>query len=152
MCLSLEIPVRYGKVLNVKILVKNNSSSKCDDNSGGGGNSGLSSGQLNGVTATVAFIDLKSAAKAHNSENKIEERTLKTDYYEPPASSTALSAIYIHEREDAHVLVQKPGVQTNVYGSSNVNSRPAGRHTPNNRYLSLNLLITFSADNISQKK
>ena len=123
---------RYGKVQSVKILAKNNSSSKCDDNSAG--NSGLTGGALNGVSATVAFIDLKSAAKAHNSENKIEERTLKTDYYEPPASSTALSAIYIHEREDAHVLVQKPGVQTNVYGNSSANSRPAGRHTPNNRY------------------
>ncbi|KAH7642214.1 hypothetical protein HUG17_5259 [Dermatophagoides farinae] len=37
----------------------------------------------NSVSATVAFIDIKSAAKAHSSENKIEERTLKTDYYEP---------------------------------------------------------------------
>ncbi|KAH9409555.1 hypothetical protein TYRP_010565 [Tyrophagus putrescentiae] len=36
----------------------------------------------NGVSATVSFIDIKSAAKAHSCENKIEERTLKTDYYE----------------------------------------------------------------------
>lgn len=121
-----NFPDRYGKVQSVKILAKANSS-KSDDN---GGNTGLA---VNGVSATVAFIDLKSAAKAHSSENKIEERTLKTDYYEPPASSTALSAIYIHEREDAHPLVQKPGVQTNVYSNSSANSRPAGRHTPNTR-------------------
>lgn len=56
-----------------------------------------------GACATVAFIDIKSAAKAHNADNKIEDRTLKTDYYEPPASSTASSAIYIHERDDALV-------------------------------------------------
>lgn len=76
---------RYGKVQSVKILPK-----KDDDN-------GTS------VSATVAFIDIKSAAKAHNAENKIEERILKTDYYEPPASSTASSAIFIHERDDSLV-------------------------------------------------
>lgn len=78
---------RYGKVQSVKILPKK------EDDSGG-------------ACATVAFIDIKSAAKAHNADNKIEDRTLKTDYYEPPASSTASSAIYIHERDDA--LVRNP--------------------------------------------
>ncbi|XP_054716881.1 msx2-interacting protein-like [Uloborus diversus] len=75
---------RYGKVQSVKILPKK------EDESGGS-------------CATVAFIDIKSAAKAHNADNKIDDRTLKTDYYEPPASSTASSAIYIHERDDALV-------------------------------------------------
>ena len=55
----------------------------------------------NDYSATIAFNDIKSAAKAHNAENKIEERILKTNYYEPPANSTS-SAIYIHEsRGDA---------------------------------------------------
>lgn len=50
----------------------------------------------NDYSATIAFNDIKSAAKAHNAENKIEERVLKTNYYEPPANSTS-STIYIHE-------------------------------------------------------
>ncbi|GFW41149.1 hypothetical protein TNCV_841892 [Trichonephila clavipes] len=73
---------RYGKVQSVKILPKKEEES--------------------GACATVAFIDIKSAAKAHNADNKIDDRTLKTDYYEPPASSTASSAIYIHERDHGH--------------------------------------------------
>ena len=53
-------------------------------------------------TATVAFIDIRSAAKAfHSPDNQFEERILKTEFYEPPASSTASSAIFIHDtRED----------------------------------------------------
>ncbi|XP_076358509.1 LOW QUALITY PROTEIN: uncharacterized protein LOC143251056 [Tachypleus tridentatus] len=75
---------RYGKVQSVKILAK-----KDEDTST--------------VAATVAFIDIRSAAKAHNADNKIDERTLKTDYYEPPVSSAASSAtcIYIHEKDNA---------------------------------------------------
>ncbi|GIY27457.1 hypothetical protein CDAR_240701 [Caerostris darwini] len=72
---------RYGKVQSVKILPKKEEES--------------------GSCATVAFIDIKSAAKAHNADNKIDDRTLKTDYYEPQA--TASSAIFIHERDDALV-------------------------------------------------
>ncbi|XP_076315949.1 uncharacterized protein LOC143228608 [Tachypleus tridentatus] len=75
---------RYGKVQSVKILPKN------DENA-------------STVAATVAFIDIRSASKAHNADNKIDERTLKTDYYEPPVSSATSSAtcIYIHEKDDA---------------------------------------------------
>ena len=36
-----------------------------------------------GPAATVAFIDIKSAAKAHNAENRVEERPLLTEYYDP---------------------------------------------------------------------
>ncbi|GBM64141.1 Msx2-interacting protein [Araneus ventricosus] len=74
---------RYGKVQSVKILPQKEEES--------------------GFCATVAFIDIKSASKAHNADNKIDDRTLKTDYYQPPASSTSSSAIYIHERDDALV-------------------------------------------------
>ncbi|XP_055949424.1 protein split ends-like isoform X2 [Argiope bruennichi] len=74
---------KYGKVQSVKILPQKEEES--------------------GFCATVAFIDIKSASKAHNADNKIDDRTLKTDYYQPPASSTSSSAIYIHERDDALV-------------------------------------------------
>ena len=36
-----------------------------------------------GEAATVAFMDIKSANKAHSIEHKIEDRLLKTDYYDP---------------------------------------------------------------------
>lgn len=35
------------------------------------------------VCATVAFIDIKSASKAHTAENKFDDRVLTTEYYEP---------------------------------------------------------------------
>ncbi|KOB52259.1 Uncharacterized protein OBRU01_26197, partial [Operophtera brumata] len=38
-----------------------------------------------GICATVAFMDIKSASKAHNTEHILDERTLTTEYYEPAA-------------------------------------------------------------------
>ena len=57
---------RFGRVQSVKILGHNK-----DDGDGGG------------EAATVAFMDIKSANKAHSVEHKIEDRLLKTDYYDP---------------------------------------------------------------------
>ncbi|XP_074603630.1 uncharacterized protein LOC141857105 [Brevipalpus obovatus] len=54
---------RFGKVQNVKILSRK---SDC-------------------VSAIVSFIDIISASKAYNSDNKLSDRNLRTDYYEPPA-------------------------------------------------------------------
>lgn len=52
-------------------------------NGGGGGGSGCSSGSTGGASATVAFMDIKSAAKAHATEHTLDERALTTQYYEP---------------------------------------------------------------------
>lgn len=49
--------------------------------SGSGSGSGGSSSQ--GASATVAFMDIKSAAKAHATEHTLDERALTTQYYEP---------------------------------------------------------------------
>lgn len=35
------------------------------------------------VCATVAFMDIKSASKAHTAEHKFDDRVLTTEYYEP---------------------------------------------------------------------
>lgn len=35
------------------------------------------------MCATVAFMDIKSASKAHTSEHKFDDRVLTTEYYEP---------------------------------------------------------------------
>ncbi len=42
-----------------------------------------SSSVSTGYCAAVAFMDIKSAAKAHASENSLDDRCLVTDYYEP---------------------------------------------------------------------
>lgn len=49
--------------------------------SGGGGGGGGSSSS--GVCATVAFMDIKSAAKAHAIEHTLDDRVLTAQYYEP---------------------------------------------------------------------
>ena len=57
------INFRFGRVQSVKILSHNKDEE--------------------GEAATVAFMDIKSANKAHSIEHKIEDRLLKTDYYDP---------------------------------------------------------------------
>lgn len=52
------------------------------DVGGGSGSGGITNG---GVCAAVAFMDIKSASKAHNCEHKLDERSLTTEYYEPAA-------------------------------------------------------------------
>ncbi|CAG9564677.1 unnamed protein product [Danaus chrysippus] len=75
---------RYGRVQNVKLLGRMENASA---NTNAVANSG--------VCATVAFMDIKSASKAHNVEHVLDERTLTTEYYEPaaiPSSAGAPSA------------------------------------------------------------
>lgn len=36
-----------------------------------------------GICATIAFMDIKSASKAHLAEHKLDDRILTTEYYEP---------------------------------------------------------------------
>lgn len=65
---------RYGRVQSVKLLPRTATSGKDGEE---GSNSGT------GYCAAVAFMDIKSAAKAHASENSLDDRCLVTDYYEP---------------------------------------------------------------------
>ncbi|XP_073961566.1 spen family transcriptional repressor split ends isoform X2 [Choristoneura fumiferana] len=71
---------RYGRVQNVKLLGRTENASAL---AGGSAISGC------GICATVAFMDIKSASKAHNAEHVLEDRTLTTEYYEPAAIPTA---------------------------------------------------------------
>lgn len=52
-------------------------------NAGGGGGGSGSSSTSGGASATVAFMDIKSASKAHAIEHTLDERILTTQYYEP---------------------------------------------------------------------
>lgn len=42
-----------------------------------------------GICATVSFMDIKSASKAHNNEHKLDEHSLTTEYHEPAAIPSA---------------------------------------------------------------
>ncbi|KAJ8712357.1 hypothetical protein PYW07_005199 [Mythimna separata] len=72
---------RYGRVQNVKLLGR-------ADNIA----TGVNAGGASGVCATVAFMDIKSASKAHNAEHVLDERTFTTEYYEPAAIPSAAGA------------------------------------------------------------
>jgi hypothetical protein len=51
---------------------------------------GHEEGQEGSVCAAVAFVDIRSAAKAFAvTDHRLEERTLRTDYYEPGLGSRA---------------------------------------------------------------
>lgn len=74
---------RYGRVQNVKLLGRTESPGAATGASASATPS--AGGSPGGVCATVAFMDIKSASKAHNVEHVLDERTLTTEYYEPAA-------------------------------------------------------------------
>ncbi|XP_044596917.1 protein split ends isoform X1 [Cotesia glomerata] len=88
---------RYGRVQSVKLLprgeecpVDGASGGSLGEGSEGGSGTGSGSGSAGGgstssggASATVAFMDIKSAAKAHAIEHTLDERALTTQYYEP---------------------------------------------------------------------
>lgn len=65
-----------------------------------------------GICATVAFVDICSAAKAHKADNRLEDRCLKTTYHE--ASLSALSSpqytppIHLHREPPSHQYTPTP--------------------------------------------
>ncbi|RZF37011.1 hypothetical protein LSTR_LSTR004699 [Laodelphax striatellus] len=81
---------RYGRVQSVKLLPR----VKDDEGSG--------------VCATVSFMDIKSASKAHNNEQKLEDRALSTEYHEPAAipggsaSASSLPPLYTSTPRFSH--------------------------------------------------
>lgn len=79
------VVLRYGRVQNVKLLAKGLAG-------GATGAMGGESGTGSGLCAAVAFMDIKSAAKAHMAEHTLDERPLTTVYYEPAAIPSSASA------------------------------------------------------------
>ncbi|XP_039756430.1 protein split ends isoform X2 [Pararge aegeria] len=96
---------RYGRVQNVKLLGRMESASASSNASAN-----------SGVCATVAFMDIKSASKAHNVEHVLDERTLTTEYYEPAA---------IPSTAGAPSAGSSPAGSGYSGSSSSVNSAPA---------------------------
>ena len=133
---------RFGRVQSVKILVK-----KGDDIGDGSG------------AATVAFMDIKSANIALNTEHKFEDRVLRTNYYDPsafdggqatPSSASAASAslnssrLHSEESSTAAVGVTAGGrhLSEDHYDTPPIRSSHGGypgrdfgyRTTPGSRY------------------
>lgn len=100
----------YGRVQNVKLLGRTESTS-----------APTTTGAVSGVCATVAFMDIKSASKAHNAEHVLDERTLTTEYYEPAAIPSAAGA---------PSAGSSPAGSGYSGSSSSVNSAPAPAPAP----------------------
>ncbi|XP_059158744.1 uncharacterized protein LOC131942822 isoform X2 [Physella acuta] len=87
---------RYGRIQSVKLQAAKDNES--------------------GSTATVAFNDIKSAAKAHNAKNILGELTLRTDYWEASTSTP--------------VIATPPATSTNANRSANYTSATAASTRP----------------------
>jgi len=81
---------RFGRVQSVKILNRHSSqhngngkfSSASSDGSSDGGSTSNGGASL-GDAASVSFMDITSACKAHGVEHRVEDRLLRTDFYDP---------------------------------------------------------------------
>ena len=82
---------RYGRVQSVKLLASsggssNGKSGKFNNGTSDGGSSSSSSSssvESGAESATVAFMDITSACKAHAAEHTMDDRVLRTDFYDP---------------------------------------------------------------------
>lgn len=86
---------RHGKIQSVKIHAQKDSE--------------------NATNATVAFTDIKSAAKAHNAENRIETNLLCTEYSEGSATGKVVTR-----------TTQGPGVFPHPRGPNTYTNRNKG--------------------------
>lgn len=118
--------IRYGRVQSVKLLPRGSK----DVTGGGIAGAGVGSAASEGTVAcTIAFMDIKSASKAHTAEHKIEERTLTTEYYEPAAiPSAAIAAPQTPERTGVGTPGVGVGLAGGVYTPNTSNSRFPNSH------------------------
>lgn len=109
---------RYGRVQSVKLLPR------CTEEK---------TGEIT-MACTVAFMDIKSASKAHNAELKIDDRTLNTEYYEPAAIPSSTSSASIGGVGGVNVIGGTTSSSTSSPSqntSSPYSTSPAGTRFPN---------------------
>lgn len=58
-----------------------------------------------GICATIAFMDIKSASKAHLAEHKFDDRILTTEYYEPSTMQLHSENLVISNKSENNVVV-----------------------------------------------
>ena len=73
---------RYGRVQSVKILSKHPAST----------DSPSTNNSSSTTCAGVAFMDITSACKAHSVEHSMDDRVLRTNFYDPNAAARASSS------------------------------------------------------------
>lgn len=73
--------------------------------------------------ATIAFVDIKSASKAHLAEHKFEDRILTTEYYEP---SSMLHGSNNNESGGNNLMMNNS--KMNIEGSTVVGEKETSRH------------------------
>ncbi|KAI5748810.1 hypothetical protein M8J76_002121 [Diaphorina citri] len=131
---------RYGRVQSVKVVSR-------------GAESGPGPG---GACATVSFMDIKSASKAHSVDQKLEECALTTEYHEPaaipreppptpsPAPATTPLPLYSSPRFNH-------GSRSTLQSAVSTNS--PGLHSEDRRALAICVrnLPARSSDNVSDK-
>lgn len=81
-----------------RISCSHSKGSTVDQQCGGGGCGTVSGVPAIGICATIAFMDIKSASKAHLAEHKFDDRILTTEYYEP-------SSMQLHN--ESHLISSK---------------------------------------------
>lgn len=159
--LSLAFSCRYGRVQSVKILLSSNcnpnlllsigsSSVQIKDHNDTGDDHSISMYNFNNnvslcspttnssncaiggsVCATVAFMDIKSASKAHTAEHKFDDRVLTTEYYEPSSipstsgenSPSSISSLTNTGSAAQQTAQQQPSPQ---HGSTTASSNLSG--------------------------
>ena len=111
---------RHGKIQSVKLLPRDEAAKS--------------------GAAVVAFMDIKSASKAHNTENKLESTVLHTQYSEPTATGSAVTVTRTHIPESHHTPGRQGASGPSSAGSSassgqDASSRPLyGQRNVANRY------------------
>ena len=110
-----------------------------------------------GEAATVAFMDIKSANKAHSVEHKIEDRLLKTDYYDPSSFCAAPPIVDNCDRASPRPEDSGPGPGGGVAASAscsvsdfNENSRSSHNNNSNSERQQRSSSSRYEVDSFRQ--
>lgn len=82
-------------------------------------------GSAIGICATIAFMDIKSASKAHLAEHKFDDRILTTEYYEPSTMQLHSENLVISSKSENNVVAGDMMKQESMTTAHQVASRYA---------------------------
>lgn len=107
-----------------------------------------------GICATVAFMDIKSASKAHLVEHKFDDRILTTEYYEPTAMQQHSTSTM--GEGGSSIVINNNKMNDNGTGDMKQETMTTGTSTtiPHGRYTSTSshglVLLWISSSHFSQ--
>ncbi|XP_055614579.1 protein split ends-like [Uranotaenia lowii] len=99
------------------------------------------------VCATIAFMDIKSASKAHTAEHKFDDRILTTEYYEPSLAMPPTVALSTVSGNNANCGSTTPGDSSSSNNSNSAapSNAPMQKHASNNGHSAGNPLVQYSS-------